>query len=66
MQEFTNFVAAADAAGVNVMLDEPFNHTAWDCELDASGTNYFAPTAQSDRTRSPTTRRGFTRASERI
>jgi hypothetical protein len=46
MQEFTNFVAAADAAGVNVMLDEPFNHSAWDCELDAAGTNYFAPGAQ--------------------
>ncbi|HLZ54114.1 MAG TPA: hypothetical protein VKS19_06500, partial [Verrucomicrobiae bacterium] len=46
MQEFTNFVAAADAAGVNVMLDEPFNHSAWDCELDAAGTNYFAPAAQ--------------------
>ncbi len=46
MQEFTNFVAAADAAGVNVMLDEPFNHSAWDCELDAAGTNYFAPASQ--------------------
>jgi len=46
MQEFTNFVAAADAAGINVMLDEPFNHSAWDCELDATGTNYFAPTNQ--------------------
>ena len=45
MQEFTNFVAAADTAGVNVMLDEPFNHSAWDAELDAAGTNYFAPTA---------------------
>ena len=45
MQEFTNFVAAAHAAGVNVMLDEPFNHTAWDCELDNAGTNYFAPSA---------------------
>jgi Alpha amylase, catalytic domain len=44
MQEFTNFVAAADAAGINVMLDEPFNHSAWDCELDVAGTNYFAPT----------------------
>jgi Alpha amylase, catalytic domain len=41
MGEFTNFVAAAHAAGVNVMLDEPFNHTAWDCELDNLGTNYF-------------------------
>ncbi len=46
MQEFTNFVAAADAAGINVMLDEPFNHTAWDCELDASGVYYFATNAQ--------------------
>lgn len=46
MQEFTNFVAAADAAGVNVMLDEPFNHTAWDCELADEGTNLFAPGAQ--------------------
>ena len=42
LQEFTNFVAAADAAGVNIMLDEPFNHSAWDCELDNAGTNYFA------------------------
>ena len=37
LQEFTNFVAAADAAGVNVMLDEPFDHTAHDVELDAEG-----------------------------
>ena len=41
MSEFTNFVAAADAAGINVMLDSPFNHTAYDCELDASGVFYF-------------------------
>jgi glycosidase len=46
MVEFSNFVAAADAAGMNVMLDEPFNHTAWDCELDASGVNYFDTNAQ--------------------
>ena len=46
MQEFTNFVAAADAAGINVMLDEPFNHSAWDCELDASGVYYFDTNAQ--------------------
>ncbi len=46
MQEFTNFVAAAAAAGVNVMLDEPFNHSAWDAELDASGVFYFATNAQ--------------------
>ena len=34
MTEFTNFVAAADAADVNVMIDEPFDHTAHDVELD--------------------------------
>ena len=45
LQEFTNFVAAAHTAGVSIMLDEPFNHTAWDCELDNAGVNYFAPTA---------------------
>ncbi len=41
MQEFTNFVAAADAAGVNVMMDIPFNHTAHDCELAAEGVTDF-------------------------
>jgi hypothetical protein len=46
LQEFTNFIAAADAAGVNVMLDEPFNHSAWDAELDASGVYYFNTNAQ--------------------
>jgi len=43
--EFTNFVAAADAANLNIMLDEPFNHTAYDAELDASGVFYFATNA---------------------
>jgi hypothetical protein len=42
MTEFTNFVAAADAGGMNVMLDAAFNHSSWDCELDASGVYYFA------------------------
>ena len=41
MQEFTNFVAAADAAGVNVMMDEPFDHTAHDVELDNEGVADF-------------------------
>ena len=41
MQEFQNFVAAADAAGVNVMLDEPFDHTAHDVELDNEGVADF-------------------------
>jgi hypothetical protein len=45
LTEFTNFVAAADSAGVNVMLDAAFNHSSWDCELDASGVNYFANSA---------------------
>jgi glycosidase len=46
LMEFTNFVAAADAQGINVMLDEPFNHSAWDAELDASGVFYFQTNAQ--------------------
>jgi glycosidase len=41
LQEFKGFVAAADAAGVNVMMDVPFNHTARDCELDAEGVADF-------------------------
>jgi glycosidase len=41
MKEFTNFVAAADAAGVNVMMDEPFDHTAHDVELDNEGVTDF-------------------------
>jgi glycosidase len=43
MQEFTNFVAAADAAGVSVMLDAAFNHTAWDAELGELGRTLFSP-----------------------
>lgn len=43
MQEFTNFVAAADAAGVSVMLDAAFNHTAWDVELGEFGRQLFSP-----------------------
>jgi hypothetical protein len=46
LTEFTNFVAAANTAGVNVMLDMPFAHSAWDCELDNKGTNYFASNGQ--------------------
>ena len=43
MQEFTNFVAAADTAGVSVMLDAAFNHTAWDVELGELGRQLFSP-----------------------
>ncbi len=41
LQEFQGFVAAADAAGVNVMMDVPFNHTAHDVELDSEGVADF-------------------------
>ncbi len=41
MTEFQGFVAAADAAGVNVMMDVPFNHTAHDVELDNEGVADF-------------------------
>jgi len=37
MTAFQNFVAAADAAQVGVMLDAPFNHTGFDCELSGTG-----------------------------
>ena len=45
MAEFQGFVNAADNGGtdtVNVMLDAPFNHTSWDCELGAKGVTYFS------------------------
>lgn len=45
LQEFQNFVAAADSGGVNtvnVMLDAPFNHTSFDCELGVKGVQYFS------------------------
>jgi glycosidase len=44
LQEFQGFVAAADAAGVNVMLDEPFDHTAHDVELASEGVADFGGT----------------------
>lgn len=37
LAEFQGFMAAADSAGVNVMLDVPFNHTAFDCEIGDYG-----------------------------
>ena len=39
---FSNFVAAADARGIHVMLDAPFNHTAFDCEVSSQGLPLFA------------------------
>lgn len=43
MAEFTNFVQAASDAGVGVMLDAAFNHTAFDVELGELGVELFAP-----------------------
>lgn len=42
MLAFSNFVAAADARGMHVMLDAPFNHTAYDCEVSTQGLPLFA------------------------
>ena len=47
MAAFTNFMAAADARGLGVMLDAPFNHTAPDCELAAAGVSLLATNASS-------------------
>ncbi len=41
--EFASFVAAADTAGVGVMLDAPFNHTSYDTEMGNNGVNLFSP-----------------------
>jgi glycosidase len=41
MVEFQNFVKAADAAGINIMLDVPFNHTSFDCQFGAIGQTLF-------------------------
>ena len=46
MGAFQGFVAAADQKGVGVMLDAPFNHTAYDVELAQQGVALFAPAAQ--------------------
>ncbi len=64
MAEFTNFVAAADSAGISIMLDEPFNHTAWDAELDASGVYYFKTNAQPTDTISGSEARFYSRSGE--
>ena len=46
-QDFINFVSAADAANVGIMLDVPFNHTAHDVEFGSNGVVDFAPTSGS-------------------
>jgi hypothetical protein len=42
MQAFSSFVADADSKGMHVMLDAPFNHTAYDCEVSTPGLSIFA------------------------
>lgn len=46
MTAFQEFAAAADAKGVGIMLDAPFNHTAYDVELGAKGVELFQPDGQ--------------------
>ncbi len=53
MAAFQEFAAAADTKGVGIMLDAPFNHTAFDVELAQIGVDLFqrdgetwAPTAE--------------------
>jgi hypothetical protein len=41
MQAFASFVTDADAKGMHVMLDAPFNHTAYDCEVSTQGLPLF-------------------------
>ncbi|HAV12008.1 MAG TPA: hypothetical protein DCX06_00730, partial [Opitutae bacterium] len=43
---FKDFVAAADGANVEIMLDAPFNHTAFDVELGQPGVDLFQPDGQ--------------------
>jgi hypothetical protein len=42
--DFHDFVVAADAASVGVMLDAPFNHTSYDAELGPVSTPNGIPT----------------------
>ncbi len=44
-QDFANFVAAADTAGVGVMLDAVFNHTSFDAEFGNNGVALFSPSS---------------------
>jgi glycosidase len=45
LSEFQGFVTDADNAGVGVMLDAPFNHTSYDCELAQQGLTLIKPGA---------------------
>lgn len=48
MQAFQDFAGASDTAGVNLMLDFPFNHTAPDVVLADKGVEIFAPDGNPD------------------
>ena len=41
MREFTDFVRAADAQDIGIMMDAPFNHSAHDVELSSLGQTYW-------------------------
>ncbi|PXA04371.1 hypothetical protein DDZ13_07515 [Coraliomargarita sinensis] len=43
MNAWQNFVAAADTKEVGIMLDAPFNHTAFDVELGQPGIDLLQP-----------------------
>jgi hypothetical protein len=47
MTAWHDFVTAADAKEVGIMLDAPFNHTAFDVELADAGVELFQPDGQS-------------------
>jgi subtilisin family serine protease len=45
MAAFQNFMAEADAAGIYLMPDAAFNHSAWDVELGQAGLDYIMSAA---------------------
>ncbi|MFZ4598904.1 MAG: hypothetical protein ACOYNN_09690 [Terrimicrobiaceae bacterium] len=46
MSAWQNFVVAADAKNIDIMLDAPFNHTAFDVELAQAGVDLLQPDGQ--------------------
>ncbi|MBU0677141.1 MAG: hypothetical protein KJ626_03415 [Verrucomicrobia bacterium] len=42
LTEFQTFVSELDGAGVGVMLDGTFNHSAWDCEVGQPAVDMFS------------------------
>jgi len=65
MNDFRQLVQAADAQGVDIMLDAPFNHAAHDVELGPTGTQYWGGAGASASTEIHNVEaRFFSRASE--